>query len=41
VTRFEHQTIEHFAERYRVARAEVTRRVELAVIGGDWGNAVA
>lgn len=37
MTRAERETFEHFAERYRVAPAEVSRRVELAVIGGDWG----
>src|SRR5262245_38368151 len=37
MTRAERETIEHFAERYRVAPAEVSRRIELAVIGGDWG----
>ncbi len=33
----ERETVERFAERYRVAPAAVSRRVELAVIGGDWG----
>lgn len=37
MTRADRETFEHFAERYRVAPAEVSRRVELAVIGGDWG----
>ena len=37
MTKAERQTAERFAERYRVAPAEVSRRVELAVIGGDWG----
>lgn len=37
MTKTERQTAERFAERYRVAPAEVFRRVELAVIGGDWG----
>jgi cyclopropane fatty-acyl-phospholipid synthase-like methyltransferase len=37
MTKAERETAEHFAERYRVAPAEVSRRVELAVIGGDWG----
>ena len=37
VTRLEQETAQRFAERYRVAPAEVSRRVELAVIGGDWG----
>jgi 2-polyprenyl-3-methyl-5-hydroxy-6-metoxy-1,4-benzoquinol methylase len=30
-------TIERFTERYRVAPSEVTRLIEEAVIGGDWG----
>ena len=33
----EQTTAERFAERYRVAPAEVSHRVELAVLGGDWG----
>ena len=33
----EHQTIERFAERYRLVSTEVTRRIEQRVIGGDWG----
>ena len=37
MTMGERETAEHFAERYRVAPAEVSRRIELAVIGGDWG----
>ena len=37
MTRTEHETLERFAERYRVAPAQVSRRIELAVIGGDWG----
>ena len=37
MTNIERQTAQRFAERYRVAPAEVSRRVELAVIGGDWG----
>lgn len=37
VTKAERAAAERFAERYRVAPAEVSRRVELAVIGGDWG----
>jgi hypothetical protein len=37
MTKFDRDIAEHFAERYRVAPAEVSRRVELAVIGGDWG----
>jgi 2-polyprenyl-3-methyl-5-hydroxy-6-metoxy-1,4-benzoquinol methylase len=31
------ETIERFTERYRVSQSEVTRRIERAVIGGDWG----
>jgi ubiquinone/menaquinone biosynthesis C-methylase UbiE len=30
-------TIERFTERYRVSSSEVTRHIERAVIGGDWG----
>ena len=30
-------TIERFTERYRVSASEATRRIERAVIGGDWG----
>jgi hypothetical protein len=30
-------TIERFTERYRVSPSEATRRIERAVIGGDWG----
>ena len=30
-------TIERFTERYRVLPSEATRRIERAVIGGDWG----
>ena len=37
MTRVERETAERFAERYRVAPAAVSRRIELAVIGGDWG----
>jgi len=37
LTNTEHETRERFAGRYRVAPAEVFRRIELAVIGGDWG----
>jgi cyclopropane fatty-acyl-phospholipid synthase-like methyltransferase len=37
MTDTEAETFAHFAERYRVAPAEVSRRVEMAVIGGDWG----
>jgi hypothetical protein len=33
----ERETVEHFAQRYRVTPTEVTRQIELAVIGGDWG----
>ena len=37
MTKGERETVEHFAERYRSAPTAVCRRVELAVIGGDWG----
>ena len=37
MTKIKRETAERFAERYRVGPAEVSRRVELAVIGGDWG----
>jgi 2-polyprenyl-3-methyl-5-hydroxy-6-metoxy-1,4-benzoquinol methylase len=37
VNKSEQTTAEWFAERYRVAPAEVSRRIELAVLGGDWG----
>ena len=37
MTRADQDTARRFAERYQVAPAEVSRRVELAVIGGDWG----
>jgi cyclopropane fatty-acyl-phospholipid synthase-like methyltransferase len=37
MTTWDQQTAERFAARYRVAPAEVSRRVEQAVIGGDWG----
>jgi hypothetical protein len=37
MTKAERETAEHFAERDRVGIAEVSRRVERAVIGGDWG----
>jgi 16S rRNA G1207 methylase RsmC len=30
-------SVERFAERYRVGPNEATRQIELAVIGGDWG----
>ena len=30
-------TIERFTNRYRVSPSETTRRIERAVIGGDWG----
>jgi methylase of polypeptide subunit release factors len=33
----ERETVERFAERYRVEQTETTRQIELAVIGGDWG----
>jgi len=35
--RNEREITERFAERYRAAEAGVTREIELAVIGGDWG----
>ena len=37
MSRDETEAREVFAERYAVQRAEVNRRVERAVIGGDWG----
>jgi cyclopropane fatty-acyl-phospholipid synthase-like methyltransferase len=37
MTKIEREIAERFAERYRIAPAEVSRLVELAVIGGDWG----
>src|SRR5215472_4336162 len=37
MSKLERETAERFAERYRVGPAEVSRRVEMAVIGGDWG----
>ena len=37
MTRTEQETAQFFAERYRVPPAEVSRRVELAIIGADWG----
>lgn len=37
MNRDEAEAREVFAERYAVERAEVNRRVERAVIGGDWG----
>ena len=37
MTKTEHETRERFAGRDRVALAAVSRRIELAVIGGDWG----
>jgi SAM-dependent methyltransferase len=33
----ERETLGRFADRYRVAQTELTRQIELAVIGGDWG----
>ena len=33
----EREAQEIFAERYAVARGDVNRRIERAVIGGDWG----
>ncbi len=35
--RNEREITERFAERYRAAETGVTREIELAVIGGDWG----
>jgi hypothetical protein len=32
LTKTEHETLQRFAGRYRVAPAEVSRRIELAVI---------
>jgi cyclopropane fatty-acyl-phospholipid synthase-like methyltransferase len=37
MTTWEQRTAGRFAERYRIAPAEVSRRVEREVIGGDWG----
>jgi hypothetical protein len=37
MTKADRETAQHFAQRYRVAPAEVSRQIELAVIGGDWG----
>lgn len=37
MTRDEDEAREVFAERYAVERAEVNRRIERKVIGGDWG----
>ena len=37
MTRCERETAAHFAVRYRAAPDEVSRRIERAVIGGDWG----
>ena len=37
MTKADQETARRFAARYQVAPAEVSRRVELAVIGGDWG----
>lgn len=34
---FDREMAEHFAQRYRVGPDEASRRMELAVIGGDWG----
>jgi hypothetical protein len=33
----ERETAKRFSERYRVGQTEVTRQIELAVNGGDWG----
>jgi 2-polyprenyl-3-methyl-5-hydroxy-6-metoxy-1,4-benzoquinol methylase len=37
VTSDERETAKRFSERYRVGQTDVTRRIELAVIGGTWG----
>ena len=37
MTKADQETARLFAARYQVAPAEVSRQVELAVIGGDWG----
>jgi cyclopropane fatty-acyl-phospholipid synthase-like methyltransferase len=37
MTRCDRETAAHYAERYRAAPDEVTRGIERAVIGGDWG----
>src|SRR5437868_152923 len=36
-SREERETVERFAERYRAEHADVHRRIEQTVIGGDWG----
>jgi 2-polyprenyl-3-methyl-5-hydroxy-6-metoxy-1,4-benzoquinol methylase len=33
----ERKALERFSQRYRVGQTELTRQIELAVIGGDWG----
>jgi SAM-dependent methyltransferase len=36
-TREERDTLERFTVRYRIGQSDVTRQMERAVIGGDWG----
>ena len=36
-SRMERATVEDFEARYRVRPSDVTREIERAVIGGDWG----
>ena len=36
-TREEREANEHFSQRYGEHRGDVVRRIELAIIGGDWG----
>lgn len=37
MTKADQEIARRFTERYQAGQAEVSRRVELAVIGGDWG----
>lgn len=37
MTKADQEIARRFTERYQAGHAEVSRRVELAVIGGDWG----
>lgn len=37
MTKADQEIARHFTERYRIGPAEVSRQIELAVIGGDWG----
>ena len=37
MTKTEHGTRKCIVERYRLVPADVSRRIELVVIGGDWG----